>query len=763
MTGNEVEIRVVGKDATGNLFDRMQAKFAQWLTKLRQLFAKAGDDSGHMLVDGLWRSADGRLRDVYGRFAKAGEESGRRFSSGFLGVLSGITMAMGDILHKLFTSGIGGALNSASSGPYGWIAGALLAMAAAAAVAAAALLALAPVVYLVGAAFGAATTAGFGLVAMVGVLMLGLGGLGEAWKAYGQKSGGGGAAGAAAAREVKAATDALADAQRAAQRASEDVNRARAEETERLEDLSRALAGARLDEEGASLAILRARRRLSEARRSGSGLDVAEAELGYRQAVQSLEMVKDRVQDLQQEQDKANEKGVEGSDRVQAALENQARAQRDLADAATRLSEAGRGGAGGVDKFAEAMGNLSANGQKLIQTFIGLKPAFDDLKRSVQDRLLAGLDVTFKDLATKWLPELKPMLGGLADSINRMFKGLTAAVSTPKFIADMKVAVGGFGAGMERLGEGIGKLIGGLGRLGAAATPVFLTLMDLVAGTFENFAKWIEKADESGSLQSFMEKASKALRELWTISGLIIDVFGELVKALMPNSEREGKGFLENTKLFLEGLRDWLADPENKQKIRDWIGEIQDFGDKISDTMNKIDGWVNKIDGWIARFEDLFAVITGANALAKVPTVFDGLKDSFRNALNWIIDRWNALEFKMPGFSIFGQQVGGGSITTKDIPRFAHGGIGGGLARVAERGRELIDTPGGMLLAMPHGSTVMPNGATEAMLGRGGGTVRVQVDLTGADEDLRRRIQKITKVFGDGNVQVAFGQARSSS
>ena len=762
MSANEVEIRIVGKDATGNLFDRMQAKFAQWLTKLRQLFAKAGDDSGHMLVDGLWRSADGRLRDVYGKFARAGEESGRRFGAGFMAALSGVAIAIADLLVRIFSGSSGGALGVATSGPYGLIAAALLALAAAAALAATALLALAPIVYLVGAAFGAATTAGFGLVAMVGVLMLGLGGLGEAWKVYGQKSGGGGAAGAAAAREVKAATDALADAQRAAQRASEDVNRARMEETERLEDLSRALAGARLDEEGASLAILRARRRLSEARRSGSGLDIAEAQLGYRQAVQSLEMVKDRVQDLQQEQDKANEKGVEGSDRVQAALENQARAQRDLADAAQRLSEAGRSGAGGVDKFAEAMGNLSANGQKLIQTFIGLKPAFTDLKLSVQDRLLAGLDVTFKDLATKWLPELKPMLGGVADSINRMFKGLAAAVSTPKFIADMKVAVAGFGVGIERLGEGIGSLIGGLGRLGAKSTPVFITLMDLIAGTFENFSRWIEKADDSGALDTFMDKAAKSLRELWTISGLVLDLFGELVKTFLPNSEREGKGFLENTKLALEGMRNWLADPENKKMVRDLVSEFQNMGDQISNTMNSISSWVDRIDGWIAKFEDLLAVITGATALSKVPTVFDGLKDSFRSALNWIIDRWNNFSLTIGGGTFLGQQLPSYTLTTKDIPRFAHGGIGGGLARVAERGRELIDTPGGMLLAMPHGSNVIPNGSTEAMLGRGGGTVRVEVDLTGGDEDLRRRIQKITKVYGDGNVQVAFGQARSA-
>ncbi len=55
--------------------------------------------------------------------------------------------------------------------------------------------------------------------------------------------------------------------------------------------------------------------------------------------------------------------------------------------------------------------------------------------------------------------------------------------------------------------------------------------------------------------------------------------------------------------------------------------------------------------------------------------LFDGLKDAFRGAVNFIIDGWNNLSFSLPGVSIAGKEVFGGvTISTPNIPRLAYGG-----------------------------------------------------------------------------------------
>jgi hypothetical protein len=76
--------------------------------------------------------------------------------------------------------------------------------------------------------------------------------------------------------------------------------------------------------------------------------------------------------------------------------------------------------------------------------------------------------------------------------------------------------------------------------------------------------------------------------------------------------------------------------------------------------------------------------------------MWDGIKDAFRAAINWIIDKWNGLHFGIPGVNthIPGVgTVGGFDLKTPNIPRLAQGGIipatpGGRLIVAGEGGRD---------------------------------------------------------------------------
>lgn len=246
-------------------------------------------------------------------------------------------------------------------------------------------------------------------------------------------------------REVRNATQALADAQRDALDAQQAVTRARMDESERLDDLSRSLAGAKLDEEAAVLAVSRAEKELAAARRKGRPDEIREADLAYRQALQTLTDVRDRVGDLSQEQQEGQRKGVEGSDAVQQALRRQEEAQRAVAQAAERLADAQdavkeasqAAAAGGIDPAAEALARLSPNARAVVLTLRALVPAWQGAARAGQNATFAGVAGDLRRMSGIYLPMATSWLARMGGSFNVAIRQSMGLATTKGFVKDV--------------------------------------------------------------------------------------------------------------------------------------------------------------------------------------------------------------------------------------------------------------------------------------------------------------------------------------
>ncbi|MER5355712.1 phage tail tape measure protein [Kitasatospora sp. NPDC002551] len=120
----------------------------------------------------------------------------------------------------------------------------------------------------------------------------------------------------------------------------------------------------------------------------------------------------------------------------------------------------------------------------------------------------------------------------------------------------------------------------------------------------------------------------------------------------------------------------------------------------------------------------------------------------FRWGFNQIGSLWNRtagrLSFTLPSWI---PGVGGQGFSMPKIPMLAQGGhiTGAGTVLVGEAGPELLSLPGG--------ATVTP--LSRAAAG-GGGTVRVVIDVTGADTEMRRMLRNMVRLDGGGSVQKAF-------
>lgn len=678
-----------------------------------------------------------------------------------------------------------GAGTTVASGGMNLLVSALLAVAATIPAVLAGFFAMAPALLAIGGAAGAAISGVIGLGVAFATLKIGLGGISDAWGAYGKSAGGGGASSAAAgkaaeaaARQVEQAEKALTRAKRDEAKAAEEVNRARKNEIERLEDLKLALKGANLDQKQAVQELEAAKQKALFNSLYGNEEEKKSSQMAVEQAQHQYDVITEKLGDLQEEKKKADKDGVEGSDQVKNALERQRDAQERTADAAEALAQAQSqvgqsavSAGGGVDQFAQAMAELSPNAQKLVYALIDIKKRFEDVKKAVQDRLLDGIAEAVTNLADKWLPRLVPMLGGMADKLNGVAKAILKAFGDPTFISNIEKTTKGFGNFLGTLGTATTDLIDAFGRIGAASTPVLEEIGKIIQDITGGFADWIKKADETGGLDSFMKDAAATLRDIYDIGGSVFTIIGQVIDILFPGSQAAGNGLMDSVKSGLKDVSDWLGNEQNQKKLKEFVKEVGeffekvftkyipqaiDFADAISAIITPVVNLGKKIDRLVKDinkdFADAKKWITDrgdqiVSYFKKLPDrmdravsgLWDGLKGSFKSAMNWIIDKWNGLSFSLPSFEFLGQQVGGGSIGTPNIPRFAQGGVGGGLAMVGERGRELV--------RLPYGSTVIPNNTTEQMMGgassgsSGEQVVRLIIEGTGILKGLQEEVR----------------------
>lgn len=160
--------------------------------------------------------------------------------------------------------------------------------------------------------------------------------------------------------------------------------------------------------------------------------------------------------------------------------------------------------------------------------------------------------------------------------------------------------------------------------------------------------------------------------------------------------------------------------------------------------------WVHtKIDFLVTTVKAMPGRITAGAA-----GMFDGLKDSFKSAVNWMIGKWNDFHLTLGGGSVMGVKIPSVTLNTPDIPMLAHGGTAysGGAVVVGDRGPET--------LWMPAGAGITPDGGRGARAAAGGGgsdrPIVVCVHLAGSTKAIVKEISAYVRDNYSGNVTVAL-------
>lgn len=413
---------------------------------------------------------------------------------------------------------------------------------------------------------GALSAAG----ASVGTLITGLSGVGDAYSALSKE------AEAAGANQQKAAEQATAAAQRS-QTAAQSLVRAQRElgnayrDTRRdLENLNLSLRGGQISEQQAILNAQKARRDLAADLAKGQvkdQLDYQSRLLDIAQADQSVAEAHQRNIELQEKAGEANQKGIANADRVVAANEAVASAQNAVNDANDKAKQISEQASAASTAAAAAMAKLAPNAQEFVRAMQDLKPAFLDLRGTVQQNLFAGLSQSLRTLVASDMPMLKEGLGDIATAWNGTLKALMGAYSSDSTKSLLSQLFGNTAEAQTIMNKAIDPLVNAFGVLSVAGSKTLPHLADVFDRLATRFDDFIGAAAEDGRLDKWIAEGERGFANLGNILLNLGKTFNSIHEAL------GGPGMLATLENLTERMADFFGSAKGQGELREFFAE----------------------------------------------------------------------------------------------------------------------------------------------------------------------------------------------
>lgn len=425
------------------------------------------------------------------------------------------------------------------------------------------------------------------------------------------------------------------DAQEETLDALEDLNDARDEARERIQQLRFEVEGGAISEKKARLEFEKARDSLQRVQdlppnsraRQEAELAFAEAELNLRKAI-------DNNNDLKKAEEESTRAGVEGSQEVVTAKERIADAQQAEADAGIAAARAARdsgraqeeaaeaaaaaaaGGSAerdinekianareqvqlaeqalgdaassGVNKFNEALKDLSPEQQSFVKFIIAQQDALDSLRAAAGRDLFPRLETALTTIIGKF-DELEPLfqetgriLGDLAvDFANTFFQG--------ENFERLKSVFGDNNELLEKLGTAAINLAEGILILLENASPLVTAFGDWAVNTSEAWKETQKLKDQNGELATEFERVRDRVEQVTGIFGNYKDAFGEIFDVInQPGGA--GDQLLDYFETASENFKTFISEGAKDGSLNEFFKESTESFETILDILGKIGG-----------------------------------------------------------------------------------------------------------------------------------------------------------------------------
>ncbi|MFD5570491.1 lysozyme family protein [Streptomyces cadmiisoli] len=220
-----------------------------------------------------------------------------------------------------------------------------------------------------------------------------------------------------------------------------------------------------------------------------------------------------------------------------------------------------------AEKFEETLEGLSPKAKAAAREVRALKPAFEELKNSVQDGFFAQFEGEITKTANALAGPLKTGLTGISAAWGVAARNALGYVQGARGVADVQSILNAAQAAIEGFSRTTNKLTAGLLQVAAVVSDRFGAEL---AGGIDNlgakFGTWLQRIAEGGQAVAWVDQALTTLAQLGDLFGNVRDIFAGMFRA----GEGAGAGVLTN----LQNITREVAEFVNSTQGQDALGNI---------------------------------------------------------------------------------------------------------------------------------------------------------------------------------------------
>lgn len=430
-------------------------------------------------------------------------------------------------------------------------------------------------------------------------------------------------------------------------------------------------------------------------------------------------VAKDGSKEVGQNYDQALKKLVGTAPALATALMVTGENAKNTTAAIKGIASASTDASGNVKGFGDVQKTLAFQTDQL-------KAFFEQLAITIGDKLIPVVTA-----ATTFFTQHRAILSILVDAVIALTAALTAYWVISKAVAVAQAALN-----VVMAASTIGLVIIAV----AALVAGFVILWDKSAG-FRDFWKtaWQD-------IQHAVEAAINFIKNLWD----------QIVGWLKPPVD----AFVSFWKTEFDVV---------KQVVTDAVNIIKGIWNTVTSILETV---IKTFEAyWTAEWDLIKAAVsTAVGVIRSVWSALEGILEApFKAAesvimgiLHGIEDAISAVSSAINGLVGVAKSVGSGIGSALNAVGLASGGVVGADGGGARGGFTLVGEHGAELVKLPYGSQVYSNSQTMGMLGSGGGTQNIQLEIVPGsnsqfEDFMLELIRRFVRVKGGGNVQRTFG------